>query len=611
MTIKIASFAIFIIILFMVPSAYAYDFRDEEIWVYQGSFDVGVGERADTGSYVIKIHEVNMEGTPPSAVLLVYKNKVYKDSFFVDATVNNEQVYDEEFRIHVLDIVDGKVSFEMYMHDYERVWILDVPKTTLITGEELNYGDYTFTVSGFGEDCVTLVMSNNGTVTENNYTTGDYRKIFDEILFRVVYINKEKKEAFVEIYRQGRPDLELEIISDPDIYNPNEMIEYDVVVKNNGTVPVRGIVLTASVSDGTVDQSVQNYYMIDTSEEYTFVVIVTPPVTPLGTNFTLKADVTGYDFGGRSYANSTSKETRVTSYMAIEKRLEPGEISLNRMIYGMQEALLVTLSVHNMADFQNIVNVHDELPDSFIPLDVGSLEWPLVIDADSTGEITYKAVPTKTGNFTLCPATMEWEQDLETYYALSSDDGKVCVHGAKIVAEKSLSSNVIGTKEDVDVTIIVTNEGDRDAEINILDRVPIGIRIIGGVDHWSGNLAAGSSKNIIYTIQTEKEGEFSLPEVKVSFVDVDKIEGSSLSNSVRLYVTEKAIQSGAEIAVMTETVTETGADTETIVSTDITSTAELTRWGVAGFMLSSFATLLCILTIAPVTAYLLISRVYL
>lgn len=606
MTIKIASFAIFIIILYMVPSAYAYDFRDEEIWVYQGSFNIGLGERADTGSYVIKIHEVNMEETPSSAVLLVYRNKVFQDSFFVDSTLNNEQVYDDEFRIHVLDIVDGKVSFELYMHDYERVWIPHVPKTTLTTGEELNCGDYTFTVSGFGEDYVKLVMSKNETVIEDNYETGDYRKFFDEILFRLVYINKERKEAFVEIYRPGHPDLELKIMSDSDIYNPDEMIEYDVVVKNSGTVPVRGIVLTASVSDGAVDRPVQDYYKIDTSEEYTFVVSITPPVTPLGTNITVKADVTGYDFGGRSYANSTSKDTQVTSYMAIEKRLEPGEISLNRMIYGRQEALLVTLLVHNMADFQSIVNVHDELPDSFIPLDVESLEWLLVVDADSTGEISYKAVPTKTGNFTLGPAIIEWEQDEKTYYAQSSDVSKVYVHGAKIVAEKSLSSNVIGTIEDVDVTITVTNEGDRDAEISISDRVPAGLRIIGGVDRWSGNLEAGTSKNIKYIIRTEEEGEFSLPEVKVSFVDVDEIEGSSLSNSVRLYVIEGTVPSVTEAAVMTETVTET----ETTVSPDVTSTAELTRWGAAGFMLSSFATLLCILTIAPVTAYLLISRVY-
>jgi len=593
-----------IIIILPVPGAYAYDFLDEDIWVYQGSFNIGADERADAGEYTIKIHEVHMEETPPSAVVLVYKKKVYQDVFFVDAVVNNEYIFDNELKVHVLGIKEGKVSVELHRHEYERVWIPDIPKTPLQVGEVLKSGDCTLIVSGFTEEGVELLISKNGTVVKNTYNTGDFRKYFDDILVKVTYVNPERDKAFVEIYRPGHPHLEVGIKTDRSTYNPNEVIRYDVDIINSGTVPIRGIVLAMSASDGTIDRPVQKCYMIEPSLSYMFTVNVVPPVTPLGTDFTVKADVTGYDYSGATYANSTAFDTHVNSYIAIEKHLQSNEISLNRMIYDMQEPLTVTLTIHNMGNVKTPVHVNDALPDSFMPVDVESLEWSLVVDADSSREITYRSVPTRPGSFTLEPASLEWMADGETYHVESADSNMVSVHGVMIVADRSLSSSVVYTTEAVDVTITLTNEGDIGADVKFTDTVPEGVKMIAGENHWSGSLDAGESKEITYTIRTEEAGEFSLPEIEVSFVDVDGYQGSSRSNPVKLYVDEKTIPVG------TETATEVETNAATATPYGVAPTADLTGWEAAGFLLSSFITLVSILAIAPIAAYLLITRLH-
>ncbi len=589
-------------IVCIVPATAAYDFRDENIWVYQGSFEIGVGERADVGDHVIKVHMIDMTETPASATLLVYRNKVYMDSFFVDPLANNEYVYDEVLLIKVLDIKDEKVFLEMYKQEYERVWITDIEKTKLVSGEELTSGDYTIKIIGFSEDGAAVAISKDGTVVQDIYNTGFYKKYNDEFMVKAIYLNLERGEVFVETYRLGVPNIELSMTTEQDIYDPNIPIEYDVVVKNSGTVPIRGIVLKTTVTDGRVEQPTQECYIIEPSFSQTFKVNVIPPKSPLGTSFTINADVTGYDYKGETYSNSTTKDTRVSSYIAIEKSVEPDELFLNRMVYGKQETAQINLTVHNMADFSTLVNVYDELPESFLPADIESLKWTVILDPDSSIFISYQAMPTMTGSFTLSPASVEWIKDGETYVAqYAGSQNVIDVHGARVVAEKLLSRNVLYVGENTDVRIILTNIGDEDAEVSFSDTIPMGVKVTGGESEWSGSLGAGERKDFVYTMQSGEAGDTALPGVEVSFVDSHDNHGSAVSNTVNMYVDD---------LYSTDSQNSYLEQTSAISPTTQAPESDLSRWGAAGFMVSSFITLMCVIAIVPITAYLLITRVY-
>jgi len=600
-----AVFIIFLTIIItsivcIVPTTSAYDFRDENIWIYQGSFEIGVGERADTGDHVIKVHSIDMNGVPASATLLVYRNKVYKKSFFVDPLANNEHVYDEILLIKVLDIKDEKVSLEVYKQEYEHVWITDIDKTKLISGEEISSGDYTIKIIGFSEDGAAVSISKNGTVVQDIYNTGFYKEYNDEFIVKAVYLNQDRKEIFLETYRPGAPNIELSMTAEQDLYDPNTPIEYVAVVRNTGTVPIRGVILETSVTSGTVDNPVQMHHIIEPSLSQTFKVNVIPPKSPLGTSFTVKTNVTGYDYKGVTYTNSTTINTSVNSYIAVEKSVEPDELFLNRIVYGKQETTRINLTIYNMADFSTSVNVYDELPQSFLPVDIGYLEWTVVLEPDSSTIVTYQAMPTMTGSFTLSPASVEWTKDGETYISQTIGSQNVIdVHGVRIFVEKLLSRNVLYVGENTDVSIILTNVGDDEANISFSDTIPMGVKVTGGESEWSGSLVAGERKYIEYTIQIEEAGNTALPGAEVSYMDSHNNHGSTISNTVNLYVDE---------IIKPEETTETEVQTPSIPTTP-TQKSDMSRWGAAGFMILSFITLLCIIAIVPITAYLLITRV--
>ena len=605
----ITSTIIILSIVYSVPAEAAYDFRDENIWVYQGSFEIGVGDRADTGDHVVKVHTIDMNGTPASATLLVYKNKVYMDSFFVDPLANSEQVYDEVLFIKVLDIKDGKVSLEMYKQEFERVWIIDIEKTKLVSGDEITSGDYTIRIIGFSEDGVAIAVSKDGTIVQDIYQTKSFKKYNDEFIVNAFYLNKPKEEIFLETYRPGTPEIEVSMTSERDTYNPNVPIEYDVVVKNSGTVPLRGIVLETSVTSGTVEQPVQEYHIIAPSLSKTFKVSVTPPKAPLGTSFTVTADVKGYDYKGVTYTNSTTRDTEVSSYIAIEKRVDRNKLFLNKMAYGAQETARINLTIHNMADFSTSVNVYDELPVSFMPMDVESLEWTLVLDPDSSVDISYKAVPTEIGGFPLLPANVEWTMNGQTYVAGTTDpQPSINVHGADIIAVKSLSSNVLYEGDETTVMLTLTNMGDLDAEASFSDMVFKWAKVISGDTKWSGKVAAGESKHLEYTIQPARTGNYYMSGVEIFFEDMYENRGSIVSNSVNLYVDE-LYSTDSQNSYLEQT---SPILTTTPTNGPITQAYEsdLSRWGAAGFMISSFIALFCIVAIVPITAYLLITRVH-
>ncbi|MDI3485746.1 MAG: hypothetical protein PWQ50_966, partial [Methanolobus sp.] len=67
--------------------------KEEDIWIFQGSYELGVGERAYLEGFTVKVNELDSDNTT-TATLLIYSNSVFMESFEVDSGVNNEYIYD-------------------------------------------------------------------------------------------------------------------------------------------------------------------------------------------------------------------------------------------------------------------------------------------------------------------------------------------------------------------------------------------------------------------------------------------------------------------------------------------------------------------------------------
>ena len=88
---------LFTLLLFILAStASAYDIQDENIWIYQGAYQLGIGEKAELEGFAVKLHTISDDGT--SATILIYRNGVFKEAYFIDyCEYGTEQTCDDGF----------------------------------------------------------------------------------------------------------------------------------------------------------------------------------------------------------------------------------------------------------------------------------------------------------------------------------------------------------------------------------------------------------------------------------------------------------------------------------------------------------------------------------
>lgn len=590
-------------------SAHAYDFHDENIWIFKGMYELGPGERAELDEFTIKVHTVDMNNSEPSAILLVYINKQFKEPFYVDTTANSEQIYNDELKINVLDISDGLVSLEAYKQKYERVWVTNVPKTTLGIGDSIEDGDYTVRLGDVTENGAKILVESKEDTAEGTYLSGDHRKLSDEFMIHVIYVNRNNREIFIETLRPGAPDIKIDVLTDKSTYDSGENIEYRFMLTNNGTIPLNGIILTTGSSGGNVKEPKMQHSGLDPTKAKVFTIPVSAPVTPIAKKISIVSEVTGYDYRGNAYSDEGQVEVLVEPYLSVKKSVEIRQKPANDPWFGTDEYFSICISLRNTASFPTAVTVQDKPDPSLIPYDMENTEWSVLVEPGSVKEINYYAKPAFPGNFTFTNAVAQWKDNGETYTIESDPLDKIFqIHGSKVTVEKYLSPSYALTGEEVKVAINIINTGSREIDAILTDSIPERFSLVSGNNIWEGTLGAGESKRIIYTVSTEGTGDLKLPAATVDFTDGNGHKGSSSSEEPTLYVDEMTVTnhpeaSYEEIAYEEDVLTHTEPEPES-------ASLQLGRVEAAGFMVSSFIALLCMLAIIPTLAYLYINRVY-
>ena len=459
---KLLSLSILLLILitFAIAPASAYGIREENIWIFQGSYELGIGERAYLEGFTIKIHDINVDNEP-SATLLIYRNFVFEEAFQVDAGVNSEHIYDNELRINVLSIGQDKLSLEIYKQKSELVWVTDIPKTSFKIGDTLTGNEYKINLKDMNEDGALISVEYDGSKSEETYSSGDYQKFSDEFMINVVYLKKDTKEVFIETLKPGSPDIQLDSANVKDSYEPDDYVEYELLVTNNGTIPLHGMIVTTECDEGEVDGESQQYSILESGKQKKFIIKVKPETEPMGKNITIISKVQGYDYRGNEYNSEIATEVNVKPYISIEKEIISREKASENPEFGTKQYFQIIITLRNKANFQTAVTVTDQLPASFIPDDIDNTEWTVLLDAGTTETIEYFVSPTEPGDFQFMPATVAWKDGGKTYTLESETiDQPFRVSGSKVIVEKELSSSYMLVGEDIDIVIVISNEGD-------------------------------------------------------------------------------------------------------------------------------------------------------
>ncbi|WP_407355317.1 hypothetical protein [Methanolobus sp. WCC5] len=595
------------ILLILTAQASAGGIREEDIWIFQGSYELGTGERAHLEGFTVKIHEINANET--YSTLLIYRNGVFKEAFRADTGLNNEHTYNNELKIDILTITPEKVSIDVYKQKSELVWITDIPRTAFKAGDTLTAENYKLTVAGISEDGAHIKVQFGSDIHDRNYQSGEYQKISDDFMINVLYLKRETGEVFIETLKPGSPGIKIDVANLKTIYEPDEYIEYELIVTNNGTIPLHGIILNVECEQGSVSQEKQQHSILEPGKMKKFNIKIEPYNHPVGGSISIRSNVLGYDYRANEYSAGTTTETSIKPYISIKKEIISMKGSSSEPESGIEEYFNVKITIQNKADSRKAVTVTDELPASFIPDNLRDTEWAILLEPGSTTTIEYSTSPTEPGEFTFSPATVVWKDEGKTYMLESErNDMTFHVSGPDILVEKELSSSYMLVGEEIAINIWISNQGDRNLKASFRERIPNELTFIEGDDGWEGTIEAGTTKEFSYVVRAERAGEHYLPETELIFEDGNGRMGRATSYEPFLYI-DDAISEEENAYIDGQGYEH---DIEPFGSHPGTGAenSEITRVQAAGFLASSFAALFSLIAVVPVFAYLYITRVY-
>ncbi|WP_321419966.1 hypothetical protein [uncultured Methanomethylovorans sp.] len=594
----VITFLMIILLVFIHPSS-AYDFQQEDIWVYKGSLELGLGEKANIERYTLKVYSFDQEATEPSAVILLYKNNDFKKEYYVDAGPNSQKIYDNNLKIKITGMASRKISLDVYGHEYEKVWVLSTSKISLSKGDVVQDGAYAISLTNVSSKEVNISVTSPSGKYENSFALRDYQKYDNEFMVRLTYINTAKSQAFIETYRPGKPDVNIALSPSNDTFSADEPVFCVIRLNNNGTLSLREVKIENKATEGVFSEQTLSLDTLTPLQTMALNLGLDVPAAAAGRNISITTEVSGSDYSGDAYYATDTHELFVGPYISITKAISGNKSTSGETVASTNEQLKVSLKVKNTNDIPVELTVSDSVPESFELEGTQNLEWEMQIDPHTTNEITYTANPTTPGNFTLGNAVATWE-DNGNMYEVTSTDPEVLVNGSYVVAEKSVSSEYAMEGETVAVTLQISNKGDQEVQISAHDNVHAKADIISGSPEWSGKLAPGEIAQQSYEIVFSEAGEYTLPEFEVDYTDKQMKEVNVYSQQVEMYIDREAIDRGtdkAKASSITSTVQETQA-------------SELTNIQAAGFLASSFVGLFCIVSMIPVAVFFLIRKVY-
>jgi hypothetical protein len=576
------------IALVMACAPAAGDRCEEDVWACQGVYEINLSERAVIGDYTIKLREISNN----SAMLVLYRNKQFIDRYSMSE--GDIETYFDRFRITLLRIENESVTVKPYIYGKEKLWAKE-DAVNLLVGENHSTGDYLIHIIDFTDESVNLSIDKGGIhLASDRFDLGDSR-IYDGAL-KVCVRYLQDDYCIIETYHLLKPDMVINISVD-DIYQPDQMIECGITIRNNG-VPVRDVLLDVQVSikpdtssdavfNETFWESFSMWYQAIYSSEVCNQTIY-PPVLPYPSNISIVASVNGYIWNGDSYSTNYTRETRITPYILARKSVTPDELTV-------PESATVTITVRNLRDGGTDIELTDTVPDGFVIETTPTAGWAFRLAPHSCRNVTYQVAAREVGTFEVPACRAAYEG-----YAVSSLPGSITVHGPAITAEKMLLATL--DEHTRQVAIRIENRGDRAANIAVVDEIPLGVVVIGGDTAGKARILPQESYNHTYVIQFEDLG--SLPPAVVRFVDDYGNNGTVRSNPVGGTTDAEGVGGAGDVGGVGGVEGVGGADR--VSAPAETQTEAISRGGLAVLLIRIFILFACIFLIPVVAGYLML-----
>jgi len=465
-----------IICFFPVASAGTTD-----AWTAKYSGFIKSGQSASFENYLIKPKIIDNS----RAAISVYMSQALIET--VDFNVNDFKKYGN-IRITLLGII-GDYSWISVSKLENKDIYRPLTSRRLKWGEAYTIEDYTFNIDTFGSDSVNLIVSNKSVTQTIALSVGNLK---DYGPFRIS-AREINSTGFIDLdfFTYKAAAINADISTDKNEYFPDEPVRVTVNISSDFPQNIAGIILESSVP---VDIQPDNYSATGVSGAYSFHSQMTR--FPANSSVSITAKIETRDYYNSPYTTTVSKDILVLPEVSIMKRppLDPDD-----------ENVKVALYVYNAGLDKKSIHIHDSIPEE---LAAKELDWDIELGPKNSTNLTYYVAPQKPGLYFLPSAKAQWNGQ-----SALSRRVKMTMHMPLI----SMTKTAVRANSQTDVKLVISNNGDRPAQVKVSDKMPQEYSLIGGDTAWSGNLEAGGSATISYSL---KGGIEVLPAADATYRDM-------------------------------------------------------------------------------------------
>ncbi|WP_129599125.1 BatD family protein [Methanohalophilus profundi] len=443
-------------------------------------------------------------------------------------------------------------------------WDTSIDSATLHWGDSVEDNGYTITAEDFQKDeHVYISISKNGqTLKHGALLVGDnleYRDTEEGKDIRVnvnevkVNIdewtgNMEDPTAEIQIDNRGEPEFDISIETDRDEYDPRitseTEMEVTLKIKNDGSAKAEDVQLTVDpagmdVVGGDLKETISSLEIDVTTEEYKLTLKV--PHLWEETDLDIVGTAGGYDINGELHENEESET--VTIAPKVELMITK---SIPEEIY-MDETARVSVSIRNNGLYHvGDITVEDEIFDHMELLDDIALNKKISLEAGETIKLfEYSLKPTRSGEFTAPATVASFKAPNGKTYEYDSNEPEIEINGPVISVTQSTESLTVRPSDEVKVSVKVSNKGNRDASVNAISEIPEDVTFVSGETGLDQVIPNDESKSYNYIIRAGNDGNFTVPAVRVSFIDMENYKGERVSNILQVNVTNTSTQETA------------------------------------------------------------------
>jgi hypothetical protein len=502
--------------ILIVPASASVN-KNETVMVIRTAGNIEKNERIQFQDYTIKVHGFHDD----MVSLAVYKNSRFIELF--DFYENESRMY-ENLQVEVLRIDRAKAFVAISTTDIRTVWSQLKP-VHAFWGDYIPRDKYGVEVVSFNNDAVRLsIYELDNKLTDETYYQGSVHEYNNEFKILVTDVDST---GYVNISFFKRLPLHItgNILTEKDIYRPDEYINCSVEIRNNANMPIN---LADAVLITEPAMEILNYVSpaieIDQNESHVFEFILRPSVENNDLNLKITAQVTLIDYNRKQYTYIFNKNVYISSNIGIIKEVMPAEIDLQDESRNVLNAAMVQLTFFNVGTSSKNMGIADTVPEGIGLYNSSALEWSRNIASGEVFNISYYIIPDMPGEYILPPADVYYGDTLIHSAAIP-----FTVHGPVIYFNKTACI----TDDNINVSNRIQNTGDRAADVIVIDNYPQNSSLIVGNDFWEEIMRSGETGQFNYTI-TSCEGLDMLPGASVQYQDITGNKWSFESEPVKL-----------------------------------------------------------------------------